>query len=147
MPRNITTRVLAASDSSRMRNELVALYNHLSVDPAPVTPAQLEAALACPNVCVIGAYERARIVGMGTVAIIPLLNKTISTIQDVVVDRQHRGKRIGPRIVRELLVIACARGAQFCDLTSHPDREAANEMYQRLGFEQRGTNAYRFVFQ
>jgi ribosomal protein S18 acetylase RimI-like enzyme len=30
------------------------------------------------------------------------------------------------------------------DLTSRPSREAANRLYQRLGFEERGTNVYRF---
>jgi ribosomal protein S18 acetylase RimI-like enzyme len=30
------------------------------------------------------------------------------------------------------------------DLTSRPSREAANRLYQRLGFEQRETNVYRF---
>ena len=34
-------------------------------------------------------------------------------------------------------------GARTVDLTSRPDREAANRLYQRLGFERRTTNVYR----
>jgi hypothetical protein len=30
------------------------------------------------------------------------------------------------------------------DLTSRPDREAANRLYVRLGFAARTTNVYRF---
>jgi len=30
------------------------------------------------------------------------------------------------------------------ELTSRPSREAANRLYQRLGFERRDTNVYRF---
>jgi ribosomal protein S18 acetylase RimI-like enzyme len=30
------------------------------------------------------------------------------------------------------------------DLTSRPSREAANRLYQRIGFERRETNVYRY---
>ena len=35
-------------------------------------------------------------------------------------------------------------GARTVDLTSRPDREAANRLYVRLGFEKRETNVYRY---
>ena len=35
-------------------------------------------------------------------------------------------------------------GAKTIDLTSRPSREAANRLYQRLGFEMRETNVYRY---
>jgi ribosomal protein S18 acetylase RimI-like enzyme len=31
------------------------------------------------------------------------------------------------------------------DLTSRPSREAANALYQKLGFELRNSNLYRFT--
>ena len=34
--------------------------------------------------------------------------------------------------------------ARTVDLTSRPSREAANRLYQRLGFRPRQTNIYRF---
>jgi ribosomal protein S18 acetylase RimI-like enzyme len=36
------------------------------------------------------------------------------------------------------------RGAKTVDLTSRPSREAANRLYQRIGFVARDTNVYRF---
>jgi hypothetical protein len=30
------------------------------------------------------------------------------------------------------------------DLTSRPSREAANRLYQRIGFVERSTNVYRY---
>ena len=39
---------------------------------------------------------------------------------------------------------ARTRGAVTVDLTSRPSREAANRLYQRLGFVQRETNVYRY---
>jgi len=37
-------------------------------------------------------------------------------------------------------------GARTLDLTSLPERETANRLYIKLGFEQRQTNVYRFAF-
>ena len=34
-------------------------------------------------------------------------------------------------------------GAKSTNLTSRPEREAANRLYRSLGFEQRDTNVYR----
>jgi len=34
-------------------------------------------------------------------------------------------------------------GLRHLDLTSRPSREAANQLYQSLGYERRDTNAYR----
>jgi len=36
------------------------------------------------------------------------------------------------------------RGAKAVSLTSRPSREAANRLYQRIGFSARDTNVYRY---
>lgn len=38
-------------------------------------------------------------------------------------------------------------GARTVDLTSRPARQAANRLHERLGFELRETNAYRYATQ
>ena len=43
-----------------------------------------------------------------------------------------------------MIEIARSRGAKTVDLTSRPSREAANRLYQRIGFVARETNVYRF---
>lgn len=65
-------------------------------------------------------------------------------IEDVVVDEAARGGGIGEALVRHALTRATAAGARSVDLTSRPSREAANRLYQRLGFEERATNVYRW---
>ncbi len=65
-------------------------------------------------------------------------------IEDVVVDEAARGQGVGEALNREALRLAKERGAITVDLTSRPSREAANRMYQRLGFTQRETNVYRY---
>ena len=45
--------------------------------------------------------------------------------------------------MRRALELARERGARTVDLTSRPSREAANRLYERLGFEPRETDVYR----
>ena len=46
--------------------------------------------------------------------------------------------------VANAIDIARDLGAKTVDLTSRPSREAANRLYQRIGFEPRETNVYRY---
>jgi len=43
------------------------------------------------------------------------------------------------------LAVAKNAGAKSVDLTSRPSREAANKLYQKLGFTARETNVYRLT--
>jgi len=67
-------------------------------------------------------------------------------IEDVVVDGDARGKGVGRILNERALEIATAAGATTVDLTSRPSREAANRLYQRIGFVARDTNVYRYSF-
>jgi ribosomal protein S18 acetylase RimI-like enzyme len=64
-------------------------------------------------------------------------------IEDVVVDETAREQGVAASLVEAALERAGARGARTVDLTSRPDREAANRLYLRMGFEARATNVYR----
>jgi len=61
----------------------------------------------------------------------------------VVVDERARGRGVGEALTREALRCARERGARTVDLTSRPQREAANRMYGRIGFQRRETHVYR----
>jgi ribosomal protein S18 acetylase RimI-like enzyme len=65
-------------------------------------------------------------------------------IEDVVVDEAARGAGVGAALNQAALRVAGERGARTVDLTSRPSREAANRLYQRLGFTPRETNVYRY---
>lgn len=67
-------------------------------------------------------------------------------IEDVVVDERARGRRIGEALTRACLERAKQAGASQVMLTSNPGRDAANRLYQRMGFELRKTNVYRYGF-
>jgi ribosomal protein S18 acetylase RimI-like enzyme len=63
-------------------------------------------------------------------------------IEDVVVNENARGQGIGEALTRAALNQARTLGAHSIELTSRPSREAANRLYQRLGFQKRSTNLY-----
>lgn len=86
------------------------------------------------------------IVAMGVMAPIHTFSGFRMHIEDVCVATSHRGQKLGRHVIETLLSHAEKLGAISADLTSRPDREAANALYQSLGFHLRETNVYRFVF-
>ena len=90
--------------------------------------------------------ETGRIVGSMTLAMFRIPTGLRAWIEDVVVDESARGKGVGHTLNEAALELARQAGATTVDLTSRPSREAANRLYQRLGFVQRETNVYRFSF-
>lgn len=65
-----------------------------------------------------------------------------SIIEDVIVDESARGQGIGEALIRRALETAKEADATHVTLTSNPKREAANRLYQKMGFIKRETNAY-----
>ncbi len=65
-----------------------------------------------------------------------------SMIEDVIVDENMRRHGIGEALVRYAIELARVAGASGVSLTSNPQREAANQLYQAMGFELRKTNPY-----
>jgi ribosomal protein S18 acetylase RimI-like enzyme len=85
------------------------------------------------------------IVGSLTLVLFRIPTGVRAWIEDVVVDESARGQGIGEALNRFALEVAGQAGARTVDLTSRPSREAANRLYQRIGFEQRDTNIYRYT--
>ncbi len=81
---------------------------------------------------------------MLTLAVFRIPTGLRAWIEDVVVDEAARGRGVGAELTSAAIRLAGERGARTVDLTSRPSREAANRLYQRLGFVQRETNVYRF---
>ena len=90
------------------------------------------------------AVEDDVILGSLTLVVFLIPTSIRAWIEDVVVDEAGRGKGVGAALNEEALSRAAALGATTVDLTSRPSREAANRLYQRLGFEARETNVYRY---
>lgn len=84
------------------------------------------------------------ILGSMTLALFVIPTGLRAWIEDVVVDEVARGRGVGEALNQRAIEIACDRGATSVDLTSRSSREAANRLYQRMGFVERDTNVYRY---
>ncbi|MFI0723934.1 GNAT family N-acetyltransferase [Streptomyces sp. NPDC021224] len=85
------------------------------------------------------------IVGTLTLVMFPLPTGLRARIEDVVVDGAARGAGVGAALTEHALRLAEQAGARTVDLTSRPSREAANRLYERLGFRARDSRVLRFT--
>lgn len=90
--------------------------------------------------------ENAAITGILTLIIYRVPTGIRARIEDVVVDETMRGKGIGEALVLHALDLAQDAGADGVALTSNPRREAANRLYQKMGFKIWQTNLYYYKF-
>jgi ribosomal protein S18 acetylase RimI-like enzyme len=121
------------------------LIPQLSSSSPPPTAAHLEALVGSADTVLFLARLDGRIVGSLTLAFYRIPTGLKAWIEDVVVDDAVRGRGVGELLNRSALAEARARGAKDVSLTSRPSREAANRLYQRIGFEPRDTNVYRYT--
>ncbi len=120
------------------------LIPQLSSSSPPPGRAELEEIVTNPNSALFVARVDGAVVGSLTLAFYRIPTGLKAWIEDVVVDGEARGLGIGEALNRAALDEARRRGAKDVSLTSRPSREAANRLYQRIGFEPRETNVYRF---
>ena len=124
---------------------MARLIPQLSSSNPPPTHAELAAIIANDSCDVLVAKDGDSIVGSLTLVVFPIPTGIRAWIEDVVVDESSRGKGVGEALNTFALQRARERGAKTVDLTSRPSREAANRLYQRLGFVARDTNVYRYT--
>jgi ribosomal protein S18 acetylase RimI-like enzyme len=121
-----------------------SLIPQLSASSSPITMAELQEIVDDSATVVLVARDGGVIVGLLTLAMFRIPTGMRAWIEDVVVDGRARGKGVGEALNRAALATARQRGAKTVDLTSRPSREAANRLYQRIGFVRRDTNVYRY---
>ena len=130
-------------------DEVVAAFNtlipQLSSSNPPPTQEQLQKIVSSDATFLLLAKLDGRIVGSLTLALFQIPTGLRAWIEDVVVDGSARGAGVGEALNTFAINESRKRGATTIDLTSRPSREAANRLYQRLGFVQRDTNVYRFT--
>jgi ribosomal protein S18 acetylase RimI-like enzyme len=132
--REITPAVVAAFER---------LTPQLSSSNPPPVRAQLDEIAQSPATVLFLAQDGDEIVGTLTLALFRIPTGLRAWIEDVVVDESVRGRGVAEALNRAAIERARAAGAVSIDLTSRPSREAANRLYQRIGFVARETNVYR----
>jgi ribosomal protein S18 acetylase RimI-like enzyme len=88
--------------------------------------------------------ENSEIVGMLTLAVYRVPTGVRSIVEDVIVDEKMRRRGIAEALMRRAIELAEQAGAGVLTLSSNPSREAANKLYQSMGFEKRETNSYLY---
>ncbi len=83
------------------------------------------------------------IIAMLSLAIYRTTTGIHAWIEDVVVDQKGRRQGAARELTQAAVEFALQNGAKAVSLTSRPEREAANQLYQKLGFELVNTNLYR----
>ena len=124
---------------------MARLVPQLSNSGSPPDAETLEAILASDSSVLLIAVSERVIVGALTLVLFRIPTGLRAWIEDVIVDEAARGRGIGEVLSQAAIERARAAGARTVDLTSRPSREAANRLYQRLGFVERETNVYRRV--
>lgn len=120
------------------------LIPQLSGSNRAPTEAELAEMVASPGCAVFVARVDGNIVGSLTLVTFRIPTGIRAWIEDVVVDESARGHGVGEALNQAGIDLARQKGAVTVELTSRPSREAANRLYQRIGFVQRDTNVYRY---
>ena len=120
------------------------LVGQLSSSAAKPGASDLEAIVESPVTRLLVARDADdAVVGMLTLVLFRIPTGMRAWIEDVVVDERARGEGAGEALTREAIRIATESGARTVDLTSRREREAANRLYGKLGFNRRETTVYR----
>jgi len=133
-------------------DELIAAFNRLipqlsrsAAVPSPDLIREIVEAQANTVLIARDSRNSRRIVGLLTLVVFRIPTGVRAWIEDVVVDEAVRGRGVGEALSQEAVRRAVGLGARTVELTSRPSREAANRLYQRLGFVRRDSNVYRYT--
>jgi ribosomal protein S18 acetylase RimI-like enzyme len=85
------------------------------------------------------------IVGTYTMVMFWIPTGNIMRIEDVIVDEERRGEGIGKKMMIHAIRHAKKSGVTKIELTSHPSRVEANNLYTSLDFQRIDTNVYRYM--
>ena len=136
---------IAAESTDELVHAMAVLIPQLSKSNPPPSRDDLNAIISSEASVLFIARVNGKIAGALTLATFRIPTGVRAWIEDVVVDADARGHGVGEALNVAAIAEARSRGAITVELTSRPSREAANRLYQRIGFVQRETNIYRFT--
>jgi ribosomal protein S18 acetylase RimI-like enzyme len=139
---------LASCVTDELLDALTRLISQLKISSPRLTRDEVAGLLSSDAVSLLTARvdASASILGMLTLIVYRVPTGVRARIEDVVVDESARGQGIAVALIERALDIARAQGADGVALTSNPRREAANKLYQKVGFKRWETNVYFYKF-
>jgi ribosomal protein S18 acetylase RimI-like enzyme len=136
---------IATESTDELVQAMDVLIPQLSKSNPPPSATDLTAIISSEASVLFIARVDGKIAGALTLATFRIPTGVRAWIEDVVVDSGARGHGVGEALNMAAIAEARSRGAITVELTSRPSREAANRLYQRIGFVQRETNIYRYT--
>lgn len=136
---------IATESTDELVQAMAVLIPQLSKSNPPPSATDLTAIISSEASVLFIARVDGKIAGALTLATFRIPTGVRAWIEDVVVDSAARGHGVGEALNMAAIAEARSRGAITVELTSRPSREAANRLYQRIGFVQRETNIYRYT--
>lgn len=136
----------AAEATPEVITAIQRLVPELSRHAAVPTAAEITEIVSSPATLLLLARDEAtgEIVGSMTLALFRIPTGLRAWIEDVVTAEAGRRRGVATTLIEEAIRRAETAGARTVDLTSRASREDANRLYQRIGFQPRDTNVYRF---
>ncbi len=131
--------------TEELQNVVQRLVPQLGVHKIPPTLEELDELIKSESSTLLAARypdENGPIAGILSLIVYRVPTGLRSIIEDVVVDERLRRRGVAEALIRYAIKLAREAGADGVSLTSNSQREAANHLYQSLGFELRKTNPY-----
>ena len=135
----------ASEATDELYQALQRLIPQLGIHKVPPTLEEIRTLLNTQGATLLIAREpdqNSEIVGLLSLTIYRVPTGVRSIVEDVVVDEKMRRRGIGEALMQEAINLARQAGANGVSLTSNLQREAANLLYQSMGFQLRKTNPY-----
>ena len=134
---------VAARADDELYEAFQRLVPQMTQNNPPPTREELAALIQEPSSTLLLARAGGgEVIGALTLAVYRVPTGVRSIIEDVIVDISARGQGVGEALMNRAVLIAREKGAQKIALSSNPMRAAANNLYVKLGFKKRETNAY-----
>ena len=130
--------------STQALDAINGLLPQLSPSAVALDKSDLTSIINSESTKLFLATEEDQVFGMLSLVLFRIPTGRKAWVEDVVVDEKARGRGVGKLLTEHAVGVAREHGAHSVDLTSRPSRAAANALYQRVGFQQRETNVYRF---
>lgn len=90
-------------------------------------------------------YDGEKLIGLGWIFPRQTLSRRQAIVEDMIVDKEYRGKGYGAKMLLELIDWAKKEGMDMIELTSNPvTRLAANKLYEKHGFKLHPTNHFLY---
>ena len=134
---------IAARADDELYEAFQSLVPQMTQNNPPPTREDLAALINDPSsTLLLARADNGQIIGALNLTVYRVPTGVRSIIEDVIVDISARGQGVGEALMNRAVLIAREKGAQKIALSSNPMRVAANNLYVKLGFKKRETNAY-----